>query len=75
MQVKMLLGILPSDALLMSHGLTEYVDIKNAMKTGVCVTLLQSALALDFLADIQGGLEVQWQVQSVPSKTWNASIR
>lgn len=38
MQVKMLLGILPSDALLMSHGLTEYVDIKNAMKTGVCAT-------------------------------------
>ncbi|MEW5307163.1 MAG: hypothetical protein WDW38_002230 [Sanguina aurantia] len=52
--VKMLLGILPSDALLMSHGLTEYVDIKNAMKTGD-VALLLRCLAANQTKLIQAG--------------------
>lgn len=54
LQIKMLLGTLPSDTLLREYRLTEYTDIRTAVATGD-VALLNRVLSANQAQFVQAG--------------------
>jgi hypothetical protein len=59
LQIKMLLGVLPSDDLLQKYKLTEYADVAKAVRTGD-VGLLMRTLDANQAVLVQVGQYMTW---------------